>query len=51
MLKKIIVTALILIAAVSSVFASPLRFVFGDLGQHPEILMGFLPSYLLAGAG
>lgn len=51
MVKKIMVTAVVLLLAVTSVFAAPLRFVFGDLGQHPEILMGFLPSYLLAGAG
>lgn len=51
MVKKIMVTAVVLLLAITSVFAAPLRFVFGDLGQHPEILMGFLPSYLLAGAG
>lgn len=51
MVKKIMVTAVVILLAVTSVFAAPLRFVFGDLGQHPEILMGFLPSYLLAGAG
>ena len=51
MVKKIMVTAVVLLLAVTSVFAAPLRVVFGDLGQHPEILMGFLPSYLLACTG
>ena len=51
MFKKIMLAAVILVIAITSVFAAPLRFVFGDLGQHPEILMGFIPSYLLAGAG
>jgi hypothetical protein len=50
-MKKILLTLSMLLLSVALVFASPVRFVFGDLGQHPEILMGFAPSYALAGAG
>ena len=51
MFKKLALIILVMVIALSSAFSSPVRFVFGDLGQHPEIMMGFLPSYLLAGAG
>ena len=51
MLKKILLTLVIFALVITSAFSAPLRFVFGDLGQHPEILMGFAPSYLLSGVG
>ena len=51
MFKKLALILLVMTLAISSAFSAPVRFVFGDLGQHPEIMMGFLPSYLLAGAG
>jgi len=50
-MKKLITVLLVLCMALSMTFAGDISFVFGDLGQHPEILAGFLPSYLLAGAG
>ncbi len=50
-MKKILMTIALVLLSTTLVFASPLRFVFGDLGQHPEILGGFLPSYLLSGVG
>ncbi len=50
-MKKIVVPILIFIICSLPLAAKPLRFVFGDLDQHPEIVEGFLPTYLLAGAG
>lgn len=50
-MKKILLTLLLIFLSVSVIFAAPLRFIFADLGQHPEILMGFLPTYLLLGGG
>ena len=51
MYKKLLLILLVMVLAISSVFAVPFKFVFGYLGQHPEILMGFIPTYILAGAG
>ena len=51
MLKKILLIALVLLLGVSTVFASGWHFIFGDLTQHPEILWGFLPSYVDLGVG
>ncbi len=50
-MKKLIILLLVLVLALPMAFAADFSFVFGDLGQHPEILGGFLPSYLLLGAG
>lgn len=49
-MKKLVVLLLVLVLG-ASLFASPLHFVFADLGQHPDMLSGFLPTYLLIGAG
>ncbi len=49
-MKKLAVVLFVLVFALLSLPAS-VSFVFGDLGQHPDILGGFLPSYLLIGAG
>ncbi len=49
-MKKVIVFLLVLIMA-AGLFASDLHFVFKDLGQHPDIMWGFFPTYLMAGAG
>lgn len=49
-MKKILVFLLVLIMA-AGLFASDIHFVFKDLGQHPDIMIGFFPSYLMAGAG
>ena len=50
-MKKLLMTLLIVAMAVTGLFAGPARFVFAGLDQHPEILVGFLPTYLLLGAG
>lgn len=50
-MKKILIVLLCLLAVSSTLFASDFSFVFGDLDQHSDILIGFLPTYLLAGAG
>ncbi len=50
-MKKIIILLLVLVMALPMAFAGDFSFVFGDLGQHPEILAGFIPSYLLLGGG
>ncbi len=50
-MKKILLSIALVLICTSMVFATPLRFVFGDLGQHPEILAGFLPSYFMGGIG
>ncbi len=49
-MKKIFALLLVLVVG-ACIFASPFHFVFADLGQHPDMLGGFLPSYLLIGAG
>ena len=50
-MKKLLLCLVVLTLAISFAMAAPVKFVFGDLGQHAEILKGFIPSYLLAGAG
>ncbi len=50
-MKKFIVLILVLAMCVSALAAEPLHFVFGDLDQHPEIVEGFIPTYLLSGFG
>lgn len=50
-MKKVLITIALVLLSTTLVFASPLRFVFGDLGQHTEILGGFLPSYFMGGVG
>lgn len=50
-MKKLFVIFLIFVLVTTTVFASKVNFVFGDMSQHPDILYGFFPSYLLLGAG
>lgn len=49
-MKKLLVFLLVLVISFS-VFAGNVHFVFGDVGQHSDILWGFLPSYAFIGAG
>lgn len=49
-MKKLIVVLLALILS-CSLFASNLHFVLADIGQHPDFLGGFIPTYVLVGAG
>ena len=51
MKKKLFLVIIAVLAVLSGAYASDFKFVFGDLGQHAEILGGFLPTYLKAGAG
>ena len=51
MKKKLFLVIIAVLAALSGAYASDFKFVFGDLGQHAEVLAGFVPSYLKAGAG
>lgn len=51
MRKRLTILLLLLACALAVLPASGFEFVFGDLDQHGEILGGFLPSYLKAGAG
>lgn len=51
MKKKTIAIVAVLLLAVTMVSASPFKFVFGDAGQHKEVLYGFCPTYVFLGAG
>ena len=52
-MKRLLTILLVFIMILTGAFASSptFRFVFGDLDQHPEILIGFCPTYLLLGFG
>ena len=50
-MRKTIATILVVLVAVMTVAAVPVRFIFADLNQHTELLAGFLPTYTLVGAG
>ena len=49
-MKKALIVALILVVALTSVFASDFKFLFTELDQHTEILAGFLPTLTAFGA-
>lgn len=46
-----ILLAIILFAPLGAKEGTGWRFIFADLDQHPEILVGFCPSYVMLGAG
>ena len=50
-MKKILTILFVLLFALASVFAGNIYYAFGDIGQHPDILMGFIPSYAYMGVG
>lgn len=52
-MKRLLTILLVFVMILTGAFASgpTFRFVFGDLDQHPEILIGFCPTYLLLGFG
>ena len=50
-MKKILCVLLVLLFIVTSAFAGNIYYAFGDIGQHPDILMGFFPSYADMGVG
>lgn len=49
-MKKVLAFAAIVLIAVSCVFAGDVKFVLGELAQHPEILFGFCPTLTTVGA-
>ena len=52
MIKKIGIVILILVASVSSLSAgSDWHFLCDAVDQHPEVLWGFLPTYIYGGVG
>ena len=50
-MKKLVVIVVALVVVLSSVSASDWHFWGKDLDQHPEILIGFCPTYLYGGVG
>ena len=51
-MKKLLTILLIFIMALSGIYAeTSYRFIFADMDQHSEILIGFCPTYLLLGVG
>lgn len=50
-MRKALLFLVVLVVAVATCFAVPVRFIFADLNQHTEILAGFLPTYTVIGAG
>ena len=52
-MKKLLTIFLVFVMVMTGVSASSpeYRFVFADLDQHPEVLIGFCPTYLLLGFG
>ena len=51
-MKKLLTILLIFIVALSGIYAeTSYRFIFADMDQHSEILIGFCPTYLLLGVG
>ncbi len=51
MKKKLLVLLLTLIIISSAAFGGDWRYIFGELDQHPEILVGFIPTYTTMGVG
>lgn len=51
MKKKLLVLLLVLVIVSTAVFGGDWRYVFGDLDQHPEILVGFIPTFTTMGFG
>lgn len=49
-MKKVLVFAAVVLIAVSCVFAGDVKFVLGELAQHPEVLFGFCPTLTTVGA-
>ncbi len=49
-MKKLIVVLLVFLLS-CSLFASNLHFVLADIGQHPDFLGGFIPTYVNLGVG
>lgn len=50
-MKRIISLLLVLAIAITGVSASDFHFYVDDIDQHPEILIGFIPTYFAGGVG
>lgn len=50
-MRKRVLCVLLLSLVCFAASASSVRYVFGDMSQHPEITGGFAPTYLLNGVG
>ena len=50
-MKRIALLILIALMALTGVSAGDAYFTLADIGQHPDILIGFFPSYVQAGVG
>ena len=50
-MKKLLIATLLIVSILQAASSAPLHFVFGDMSRHPEVMKGFFPTYLLAGAG
>ena len=50
-MKRIISLLLVLAVAIAGVSASDFHFYVDDIDQHPEILIGFIPTYFAGGVG
>ena len=50
-MKKILCILLVLLFTLTSISAGNIYYAFGDIGQHPDILMVFFPSYAYMGVG
>ena len=51
MKRRLLASLVVALIAICTISAAPVEFVFGGLDQHAEVLGGFLPSFLKAGAG
>lgn len=49
-MKKVLAFAVVVLIALSCVFAGDVKFVLGELAQHPEVLFGFCPTLTTVGA-
>ena len=49
-MKKVLAFAVVMLIALSCVFAGDVKFVLGELAQHPEVLFGFCPTLTTVGA-
>lgn len=50
-MKKALLVFCVLLLSIGALFAGDFRFVLADIGQHTEILGGFIPSYWIVGGG
>lgn len=49
-MKRFLALVVVVMLALSCVFAGDVKFVLGELAQHPEVLFGFCPTLVTVGA-